>query len=412
MSPRYITNTLVFALGIITLPALHASETLTESAAVPKIVILPSYAQTHQPVEQPELLAFSPDNNALAYTTTKFMSAHAEGEFWASQLHLLPLNPRGPAQTLVDAQSTAKFGFYGAPAIDLTWAADTIQFVIGNGDDAATAIRYLVKEKRLADPNIGATTIDEPIGPTAEQSIVAKCLPKMTDDRVGALKVSWLQPNETALYQLNYARSSEDIALINVKTCQQQSLAVPKLDADGIELSYRLIAGVQQDAQLILILESRVTAHRYNQNHRSKTLLLQTNIHTLASPTIEWQNWSYGLGGDHHFELLSKQPHKVLFMLEPNKDCSAQLFSLSEHQLTGFMIDNFKLCDAAVGSDGQLALNLKARSSQKMVNNHDKNRVKNHDVDQSSQDNQQNSANAHSQQIWWVEADFLNHLVK
>ncbi len=433
---RYWTNTLLVSFGIIALSTAQAHETLSEATAVHKIVILPSYAQIHRPEAAPEHLAFAPDNQSLAYTTHKLMSVNEEGEFWASQLHLLPLHPMRSAQTLVDAESTAKFGFYGAPALHLAWQQNDIQFIISNGDDTATEIRYLVKEQRLANPNIGATTIDEPISPSAEQTIVAKCLPQITQDQISALNVSWLKTNETALYQLNYAKTSEDIALLNVKTCQQQLLAVPKYQADeegntdvednagkehntdkahktsGIELSYRLIGGVQQDAQLILMLESRVTAQRYNQKHRSKTLILQTNIHTLGSPNLSWQNWSYGLGGDHHVEVLSKQPNKVLFMLKPNQDCAAQLFSLSEQQLTGFMVDNFKLCAAAVGSDGQLALNLKARRPQTIVHQNDKKRV-NHDArEQSSQHNLQNSANSHSQQIWLVEADFLNHLVK
>lgn len=421
---RYWTNTLLVSFGITTLSTAQALETLSEASAVPKIVILPSYAQIHRPEAAPKHLAFAPDNQSLAYTTHKLMSVNEEGEFWASQLHLLPLHPMRPAQTLVDAESTAKFGFYGAPALHLAWQQNDIQFIISNGDDTATEIRYLVKEQRLANPSIGATTVDETISPSAEQTMVAKCLPKIMQEQISALNVSWLRPNETALYQPNYAKTSEDIALLNVKTCQQQLLAVPKYQADeegnaedahktdGVELTYRLIGGVQQDAQLILMLESRVTAQRYNQKHRAKTLILQTNIHTLGSPNLAWQNWSYGLGGDHHVEVLSKQPNKVLFMLKPNQDCAAQLFSLSEQQLTGFMVDNFKLCAAAVGSDGQLALNLKARRPQEIVHQNDMKPVNNNAREQSSQHNPQNSANSHSQQIWLVEADFLNHLVK
>lgn len=407
MSPRVIPTTILLTFSMLLQQAAYAAETLPEAEVTSKIVILPSYAQVHQPTEAPSLLAFSPDNTALAYTTHKFMAMEEHGEFWASQLHWLPLAPIGNAKTLVDANSTAKFGFYGAPALDLAWEHNTIRFIIGNGDDEATEIRYLATEQRLENPNIGANTIDQPISPSKEQIMVAKCLPELPEAQVSALIVSWLKPEETALYQLNYANSSEDIAVLNVQTCRQQSLAVPVYNAEGVQLSYRLIGGALQDAQLLVILDSRFTTHRYNHQHPSQTMILQTNIHTLGSPTIEWQNWSYGLGGNHRFELLSQQPNKTLFMLTQNgNECSARLFSLSHHQFTSFMIDQFKLCNAAVSTNGQLALNL-ARSNHVAAKKINSDKPHEHAMKDGT-----SNPPPHNQQIWVVKSGFLNHLVK
>lgn len=394
MLPKTIN--LLTLLMLSTLPALAWSQntlTLPTAEVTQQIVILPNYAEVHHPNEQPIHLAFAPDNQALAYSTIKQMAPTQYGEFWASQLHLLPLAPLGAATTLIDADSTSKFGFYGAPAVELTWPDHKIHFVIFNGDDSATEIRYLVKEQRLENPKIGEYTIDEPYGPTPLQQAIAKCFADWPQNVVETSNAKWLLEGEKALYQSGQGKNADDLYLLNIPTCKRQLIALPTQSAEGRPLRNRLLGGVVQDAQLLLALESFPADIAKNAEVRSNTLLLQTNIHTLGSPNAEWLNWSYGLGNNYQFEVLSHQPNKVLFILQqPSQSCKSKLFSLSERQLTSFTVDHYKICNAAVSRDGQLALALSTNKTSA--------KVKTSEAEPQGAD-----------QIWIVKKGFLNNIV-
>jgi hypothetical protein len=366
---------------------------LPGSEVTTQIVIQPNYAEVHKPEQRPVHLAFSPDNHALAYSSIKQMAPTEYGEFWASQLHLLPLLPIGQATTLIDADSTSNFGFYGAPAVELTWPDDKIHFVISNGDDSATEIRYLVKEQRLENPKIGEYTIDEPYEPTPLQQAIAKCFADWPQNVVKTSNAKWLLEGEKALYQSRQGKNAHDLYLLNIPTCKRQLIALPTQSAEGRPLSNRLLGGVVQDAQLLLALESVPADVGKNAKIRSNTLLLQTNIHTLGSPNAEWLNWSYGLGNNNQFAVISHQPNKVLFLIKkPSQPCKSKLFSLSERQLTSFTVDNHKICNAAVSRDGQLALALSVPNT-------------------STKAKTSEAEPLDADQIWIVNKGFLNNMV-
>lgn len=383
-------------LALITMSAWSQTNlelSLPESEVTTQIVIQPNYAEVHKPEQRPVLLAFSPDNHALAYSSIKQMAPTEYGEFWASQLHLLPLLPTGQATTLIDADSTSNFGFYGAPAVELTWPDHKIHFVISNGDDSATEIRYLVKEQRLENPKIGEYTIDEPYGPTPLQQAIAKCFADWPQNVVETSNAKWLLEGEKALYQSRQGKNGSDLYLLNIPTCRRQLIALPTQSAEGRPLVNRLLGGVVQDAQLLLALESFPADVAKNAKVRSNTLLLQTNIHTLGSPNAEWLNWSYGLGNNYQFEVLSHQPNKVLFLIyQPGQSCKSKLFSLSERQLTSFTVDNHKICNAAVSRDGQLALVLSTKNT-------------------STKAKTSEAEPREADQIWIVKKGFLNNMV-
>jgi hypothetical protein len=364
---------------------------LPEADSIELRVIPQSLASSYQPSEPPGLLAFSPDNNALAYSSSKNTKRQSPfGDIWASQLHLLSLNPFGVTETLVDAKTTEKFAFYGAPAMRLAWQDDKILFVISNGDDEATQLTYLTQKQRLENPNIGEHTIDEAPSLSALEQLIQQCFADWPADVVEHSNAIWLQEGQSALYQARYAGMSDDIWWLDVANCQRQHVPVPT-EKSGQRLRHSLVGGVINHSQLVLVLESY-----QGKSKQSHTLLLQTTLDSLDTddaidtgssidhrdirnshsalhaggiPDRNWNNWSYGLGSHNQLTMLGSTKEQTLFVLSNSqKPCSVRLYSLSQRQLHSFMVDGHHMCNAAVSNDGHLALSLYAYPNLKQMN--------------------------------------------
>lgn len=328
---------------------------LPEADTVELYVVPPLLAMTYQPTEIPQLLAFSPDNNALAFTTTQNTKRLSSlGEIWASQLHLWPLKPAGVAQTLVDANTTATFAHYGAPAMGLTWQADKILMRISDGDDEVTQLTYLTQQKRLENPNIGQYTVDEAPSLTALEHAIQQCFADWPANVVEHSRALWLQEGDKALYQAQYAGQSDDIWLIDVPNCQRQLVQVPA-KVRGQNETYSLQHAVLNNTQLVLLLESWQST-----SGQSKSFLLQTDINTLGTSDQLWLNWSYGLEPNNQFVALGKTQDQMMFLLRNSRQpCQVRLYSLGLQHLRSFMVDGHNICNAAVSNNGQLALTLR-----------------------------------------------------
>ncbi len=326
--------------------------TLPEAEPVASVIVPPALATQYRSAEPIGLLAFSPDNQQLAFSSSHHSKQQsALGDIWLSELYVWSFTASGSPQKLIDAPTTNKFAYYGAPALSLEWQHHNILLVIGNGDDAATELTYLTAQKRLKNPNIGEKTLDEAPSLTEAERLVQQCFTDWPAEVVEHSNNHWLQPDKTLLYQANYAGVARDLWLIDIANCQRNLLPLPK--GLGQQQIWALGGALYQN-QLVLAL-------RQHHKKRSQTLLLQTDVSTLGTTQQQWLNWSYGLGGSFEFTALTSTDKQSLFLLTDNyQPCRSRLYSLNQQQLSAIAVDGHWLCNATVNHHGLLGLTLTA----------------------------------------------------
>lgn len=334
---------------------------LPEAEPVVSMIVPSVLATRYQSADAVGLLAFSPDNQTLAFSTSRNSKQQSElGDIWLSELYAWSFTASDSPQKLIDASTTNKFAYYGAPALSLEWQHHNILLVIGNGDDEATELTYLTAQKRLKNPNIGEWTLDEPPSLTDAEHQVQQCFADWRPEVVEHSNNHWLQPGKTLLYQASYAQEPGDLWLIDVPNCQRTLLPLPK----GLETAQiRATGGALYHNQLVLVLQQ-------NRHQRSQTLLLQTDISTFGTAQQQWLNWSYGLGGPLEFTALTSTDRQSLFLLTDNvQPCRSRLYSLNQQQLSAIAVDGHRLCHAAVSDSGLLGLTLTTMKSDKKAGN-------------------------------------------
>ncbi|MCT6701223.1 hypothetical protein [Rheinheimera sp. 4Y26] len=347
-----------------------ATEVLTtalpEAEPVASMIVPPVLATRYQSADAVGLLAFSPDNQTLAFSTNRNSKQQSElGDIWLSELYAWSFTASDSPQKLIDASTTNKFAYYGAPALRLQWQHNNILLVIGNGDDEATELTYLTAQKRLKNPNIGEWTLDEPPSLTDAELQVQQCFADWRPEVVEHSNNHWLQPGKTLLYQASYAQEPGDLWLIDLPNCQRTLLPLPKGLATA---QIRAMGGALYHDQLVLVLQQ--IRHQRSQTLLLQTLLLQTNISTLGTAQQQWLNWSYGLGGPLEFTALTSTDRQSLFLLtDNNQPCRSRLYSLNQRQLSAIAVDGHRLCNATVSDSGLLGLTLTTMKSDKKAGN-------------------------------------------
>lgn len=334
-----------------------ASAQLSDSDSMPIRAVTPNFVQAQYPQPRLQQLAFSPDGTQLAFTTREPTSEVVDNSpLFADTLKLLTMQANRPIETLVDTDVTLRFAFYGAPIFSLQWQQDRVSFYVGNGDDEAHQLQYLLQEHRLADPQGQYASDEIELLPSTTAQALKLCFPDLPAGAVPQRPDQLIEQagSDFVFFQPSYSGVPANIWLVKLNGCQRQALALPQ-PTDQLQLMHAVVHA----NHLTLVLSQTQAQHR-------KTLLWQTNLDdVLQHKPLAWQDLSYGLpkGINHVTPLGTAQQQQLLLLHNYLGDCRKQLISVGPKGIQQLKIDGQRLCNATVHANGQLALALSPQTS-------------------------------------------------
>lgn len=357
-----------------------ASAQLSDADSMPIRIITPGFVQ--EEYAQPRLtqLAFSPDGTQLALTTREPSSEVVDNApLFADTLRLLTIGNKRPIETLVGTDVTNRFAYYSAPIFALQWQAASIRFYVGNGDDEAHQLQYLLQEHRLADPEGQEDSEEIELLPSTTAQALKQCFPDMPAGAVPERPDQLIEQagSDYLFFQPRYHGVAANVWMVKLNGCQRQTLALP-LPTNQVQLMHAVV----NTNRLTLVLSQSRTNGR-------KTLVWQTNLDdVLQHKPLLWQDLSYGLPkGINRVTPLGTAQQQQLLLLNNSNDCSEQLISLGPKGLQQIQVDGQRLCNAAVHANGQLALALSPQTSAANTNG--------------------DAENIQAEQLWLVKPAFL-----
>lgn len=355
--PRVFLSLLLLS-SVLSAPAnATASAQLSDADSMPIRIVTAGFVQQQYPQPRLQQLAFSPDATQLAFTTREPTSEMVDNSpLFADTLKLLTMQANRPIETLVDTDVTLRFAFYGAPIFSLQWQQDRVSFYVGNGDDEAHQLQYLLQEHRLADPQGQYASDEIELLPSTTAQALKLCFPDLPAGAVPQRPDQLIAQagSDFVFFQPSYSGVPANIWLVKLNGCLRQSLALP-LPTNQLQLMHAVV----NSNRLTLVLSQTQAQHR-------KTLLWQTNLDdVLQHKPLLWQDFSYGLpkGINRVTPLGSAQQQQLLLLHNYLGDCRKQLISVGPKGLQQIQVDGQRLCNAAVHANGQLALALSPQPS-------------------------------------------------
>jgi hypothetical protein len=331
----------------------------------PNYIVPPHAAQPIVLSGQPELLAFSADSSELAIATLSDTGHNTKyGPIFAAELYAVStIQPRSGEPTarradlLISKDATAPFAIYGSPPVDLRWRDQKIELTISDGDDDIEQLTYDKAQNSLLHRT------QDPTSPTeaerlALRAAIGRCFPDWPQDiinsGVNGIYSNWLDTGKTAVYQASHVNADQSVWYLNLAKCQRTPLL--NFSKNHQQLWQHNHYGSVAFANHVLV----VMGQRSQQSTRGhlKILLSQQAGQT---PLAErrWQQVNSGLYDALSPELLGQVQQRLLFVLSNRQHpCTTRVMSLSAQGLIELKVDGYYICQAAVSSQGHLALAL------------------------------------------------------